>query len=257
MFSNSHEPYEVEFLSRLERDSWIKSCKSLPDDWYYKTNNFTYKFNSLGHRSVEINELEKDFIFCIGCSFTEGAGLAVEHTYPYILGKTLGRTFYNAGKSGSGPDYVALTVMAILSQVSNKKPEYIIIQWPSFFRFFKFDDMTPTNPCLYHPNIQHHTDDQRLLYELMVKTQSIDNTNHFYRYWLLNCLKNYEIPNIIEIADSELPSIENTAKTKISQIKYSFGYNSNDYHDLARDLAHPGRRAQLSQANEILKYMGV
>lgn len=255
MFVNSYTPYEVEFLSNYEKNCYLEQLKILPDDWYYRHNKILYKYNSLGHRSIELSELPVDYLLFIGCSFTEGIGLSIENTFADIVSKTLNIGYYNAGKGGSGPDFLALTLMALLTKLKNKKPKTIVIQWPSFNRFFKYEHTNFNSPFLYYPSMTCANKNQEQLLEAMIKTNSTINTNLFYRYWLLECLKNTEIEKVFEICIDPLDPISSTENTTIKQINYKMTFDSKNYKELARDLSHPGNIAHHQQAIEILSHL--
>lgn len=92
-----------------------------------------YKFNSLGYRSVEPNTLSKDYIWCTGCSYTEGVGLILAQTWPDRLAKYIETDYYNAGKGGSGPDVMTLNAQ-LWKQHNLPKPALVVAEWPQLHR---------------------------------------------------------------------------------------------------------------------------
>jgi hypothetical protein len=111
-----------------------------------------YKFNSLGYRTKEIEDLDKEFVLSYGCSYTEGVGLNVNQIWIDQVAKTLGMDYYNAAKQATGIDFVYLNnLMWINSDLP--KPKLVIIQWPQKHRKsfgfqedygIRFEDMSET-----------------------------------------------------------------------------------------------------------------
>jgi hypothetical protein len=265
MFQDWYTPSEVEFKYESEKENYQAQLKILPDDWYYRHNKISYKYNSLGHRSVEPTQLSNNYILFTGCSFTEGVGLCAEQTFASIVANKLNIEHYNAGKGGSGPDFLAISLIALLTKLKNNKPKAIVIQWPSMYRFFKYEHANIQCATFYHPGLTGANQSQEQLFKSMIETNSAINTSYFYRHWLLECLKNMEIEKVLEIHSdmvapvnhwSYVPPVKSTDRTKIIEVKYSLSYNNKDYKELARDLAHPGFPSNQRQAEEILLHLG-
>lgn len=65
----------------------------------------TYKINSRGFRCEEFNDTKDPrCIITLGCSFTMGVGLAVEKTWPQLLGQALARKVINLSWPGLSAD---------------------------------------------------------------------------------------------------------------------------------------------------------
>lgn len=108
---------------------------SQPDDWYYRTANISYIHNDNGHRCKNISEVNLDnYVLFTGCSHTEGIGLELEKSYPYLTSHGLGYDYYNLAVSATGIDVVEHNIIVWLSTVK-KKPKIIFIQWPDYTRF--------------------------------------------------------------------------------------------------------------------------
>lgn len=88
-----------------------------------------YKFNSLGYRTKEIDDLDKDFILSFGCSYTEGVGLNTNQIWIDHVANNLGIDYYNAAKQATGIDFVYLNNLLWVNS-SLPKPKLVIIQWP-------------------------------------------------------------------------------------------------------------------------------
>jgi hypothetical protein len=132
-------PNQVDFFSGSDTEElYKKNLNNKPDDWYYRNVEITYKRNSLGHRCREISEIDLDnYILVAGCSHTEGIGLELEKSYPYVLAEKLKCDYYNLGIGGSGID-VLLHNLTIWISTQQKMPKALIVQWPHWERFVHF-----------------------------------------------------------------------------------------------------------------------
>jgi hypothetical protein len=93
-----------------------------------------YKYNKLGHRCKNIDEINlENYILFAGCSHTEGEGLHIEHTYPYLTAKELNADYYNLGIRASGFDVLFYNVMSWLALYP--EPKLVVIQYPDPTRF--------------------------------------------------------------------------------------------------------------------------
>lgn len=123
------------FYGGDEYDNYQKNCEKMPSDWYYRNADITYKYNSLGHRCKNINELNFDnYLLFIGCSHTEGIGLELEKSFPYITAELLGMDYYNLGLAASGIDVLEYNLLTWFHKYE-KLPKAVVIQWPDPSRF--------------------------------------------------------------------------------------------------------------------------
>ena len=96
---------------------------------HWKHGPINYKWNSLGHRTKELKNLNSEFILTFGCSYTEGVGLHTEQIWNYHVSAALGIDLYNLAKQGTGMDVQFMNATFwINSQLP--KPKYVIVQWP-------------------------------------------------------------------------------------------------------------------------------
>jgi len=107
------------------------------DQFKQQSNNFkknheyeiVYKFNSLGHRTKEIQDLDKDFLLTFGCSYTEGVGLNTDKIWNDRISKDLDLDLYNCALEATGMDVQYYN--ATLWKNSNlPTPKLVIVQWP-------------------------------------------------------------------------------------------------------------------------------
>ena len=111
------------------------NLKNQPDDWYYRNCSITYETNNLGHRSKNIEDIDLDnYVLFTGCSHTEGIGLELEKTFPYITANSLGIDYYNLALGGSGIDAMTHNLLMWIHTVK-KLPKALIIMWPQPTRF--------------------------------------------------------------------------------------------------------------------------
>lgn len=105
----------------------------LPNTSYVR-DNILYSYNKLGHRCVDIDNINFDnYILFAGCSHTLGEGLHLGDSYPYITSKLLNCDYYNLGISSSGFDVMFYNVTTWLHTFP--KPKLIVLQYPDISRF--------------------------------------------------------------------------------------------------------------------------
>jgi hypothetical protein len=134
-FIGHHPNKSPKFSGADSEEALSANLKKLADDWYYRTAEITYNHNSLGHRSIEPQNLNLDnYILFTGCSHTEGIGLELEKTYPYLVAEQLGCDYYNLALGGSGIDAMMHNLSLWLGKVK-ERPKAIVVQWPDEARF--------------------------------------------------------------------------------------------------------------------------
>lgn len=117
------------------REVYEKKLLSMPKDWYYRNLSISYKFNSLGHRCKNTEEIDlSNYLLFFGCSHTMGIGNMLEDTFPYLTAKKLNVDYYNLGLGGAGPDSMFHNLVVWMNQVK-EKPKYILWQWPDLARY--------------------------------------------------------------------------------------------------------------------------
>ena len=144
--------HNVLFSGSDTEELYNQNLKLKPVDWYYRTNQISYIRNSNGHRCEEIKNIDlNNYILYVGCSHTEGIGLELEKTYPYLLSKSLNCNYYNLGVGGSGIDVLLHNLIVWFGTVK-QKPKLVIIQWPFWARYSRFT-REPTNSTLLSTQI--------------------------------------------------------------------------------------------------------
>lgn len=194
-------------------------------DWYYRSADISYVHNSLGHRCKNYKDIDlENYILFTGCSHTEGIGLELEKTFPYLVSKKMDLDYYNLAIGGSGIDIMTHNLITWLS-VTRVFPKALVILWPEETRFClknddRWDRFTSSTPA------------DRKIKEFMVLGHEIGyfNTKKALSEQLINtCYFNSKIINL-SVAD-------------LSRI------------DLARDLAHAGILSNEKLANKIVNIL--
>lgn len=93
-----------------------------------------FRYNSLGHRCKDVDKIDlNNYILFAGCSHTEGEGLQMPETYPYLVAQDLKCDYYNLGLPASGFDILFYNVMTWLH--TYPKPKLLVLQYPDQSRF--------------------------------------------------------------------------------------------------------------------------
>lgn len=122
--------HNVAFSGSDTEELFAKNLMLQPDDWYYRNNPISYIRNKNGHRCNEIEDIDlNNYILYTGCSHTEGIGIQLENSYPYLLSKRLKVDYYNLAVGGTGPDVVNYNITTWFAKVK-KPPKLIVVQWP-------------------------------------------------------------------------------------------------------------------------------
>ena len=110
-------------------------------NYYDSKGKLKYKFNSLGYRTKEFNNLHMDpYILVFGCSYTEGVGLYDKEIWCSHLAEYLGLDLRNLAKAGTGPDIINFNTQ-LFKRSGFVKPKLVVIQWPQINRkSFGFKD---------------------------------------------------------------------------------------------------------------------
>lgn len=94
-------------------------------------------YNDLGHRCKSITQIDtSNYILFTGCSHTQGVGLELEDSYPYVTSKLLNSDYYNLGIGGSGCDVMMYNLMTWLHKFDHK-PKLLVVQWPFELRYVR------------------------------------------------------------------------------------------------------------------------
>lgn len=144
IYGSGYTDPEFSLIGADSKNHFEEHLKTQPADWEYRTKRVLYNRNSLGHRCKDLNTLNDDFILFIGCSLTEGVGVALEDTFTYKLAQDLALDYYNLGLAGSGADLLSENLSMWFVNIK-KIPKLVVIQWPAPNRHYQrfADGLTP------------------------------------------------------------------------------------------------------------------
>lgn len=131
---------DIPFVHTDSEEAYAINLKEYGSDWYYANNPISYKFNRLGYRMKQLEEVDYDNYYAFfGCSFTVGVGLPLEETFAYKIAQRANVDYINAAVGGSSVDLVYHNFINLMSGAV-KKPKMVFINWPSVYRTFYWVD---------------------------------------------------------------------------------------------------------------------
>lgn len=243
-FGSKHKNETVNFLEHIDPEERFLDNLNKNPNWEYKDIHIEYTYNQYGHRCVDLTNLDHEYFLFTGCSFTEGIGHKLEHTYPYIVANAFNKRYYNLAVGGTGPEIVLHNLSLFLSKIQ-KKPKYVIIQWPVFSRFFTVEN----NEILRH--YAGIDDSKNRFYQFYLEHPNIlESKNILYRTIALQLIKNMGISGVIETftyAPKKQYLLTDTNSSLVDPLFFDFKKPK------ARDMSHSGIIPQLNHANAIIE----
>lgn len=238
IYGSGYTDPEFSLIGADSKNHFEGHLKTQPADWEYRTKRVLYTRNSLGHRCKELDDLSDDFILFIGCSLTEGVGVALEDSFTYKLSQQLNMDYYNLGLAGSGADLLSENLSMWFKNI-NKIPKLVVIQWPAPNRHYqRFEDgLTPVGAWIAVRNgIVSQEVKEATKYDFVndkviknfVSASDAGYFEHFanvFRTTTLNFLDCLGIKHV-EFTDEQFPKL-----------------------DVGRDLIHPGTQSNQALAN--------
>lgn len=202
-----------------------------PSHWYYRNQEITYAYNDHGHRCNSLTNLDtSNLLLFTGCSHTEGVGLPLEKTYPYLVSKSLDYNYYNLAIGGTGIDIMLYNLISYRQTVKTL-PKILFVQWPEFTRFSIFGEDNSISPRSISQNLSDN-----LINFIVAGDQE--------GYFKSKQIMAKKIINLLY-------------PCKVVYIGYS-NFEPNDVDirlevkDLARDQLHAGIESNLKLANELV-----
>lgn len=119
----------TKYLSTDSAKAYSTNLRKLGKDWEWFGVDIDYKFNSLGYRTKELEEVKDDYMLALGCSYTEGIGLNEEDIYINKLAKHFNLDVFNLAHGGQGIDYCFYNTINYINKMQ-KKPKFVVYQWP-------------------------------------------------------------------------------------------------------------------------------
>lgn len=224
----------LDWVGSDSKSNFTKNSQSMPTQWHYNHHAPTYVRNSLGHRSKEIDDLDFDnYILYVGCSHTEGIGVSQEHTFATLLSSKLNCDFYNMGVGSTGMD-VTLHNLVIWFSVFNRKPKFVIIQWPDFTRV-----LTGYSSNFLRPNgLWKGNDEYNRFIDLGISLEYFESKKIMAHHIIKNMI---DVPTVYFGLKGLVQFDDNTLIEKII--------------DNGRDLMHPGILSHRKFADSIYDHL--
>lgn len=205
-----------------------------------------YKFNSLGYRTKEIEDLEKDFLLTFGCSYTEGVGLNADKIWNDRVSKGIGLDLYNCAKQATGFDvqYYNATLW------KNSKlpiPKFVIVQWPQKARKqfgFQESESIGLNDMSLTPSRDGVWWGKRYI----IDTGEMHLNNFMWFENFNNIWESLNVPVLNFTWDNDLGEVLNRSNYKMWHIIPGI-------YDKARDNGHDGPEFHRSTAEQLLEIL--
>ena len=201
-----------------------KNYKKLRDLGWLEPNVITYKYNSQGFRDDEFDQQPAGI--ALGCSYTHGTGIPIEHAWPTQLQNLLGQKVWNLGVGGAALD----TCHRLLEYwIENLNVKFVVCAVPGISRYEVFNNHNWSN---------------------ILPSMPLEINMH----WLAGYQKNY----LSYDQNSELNRRKNLQAMQYICNKYDIPFYYDllkDFVDaaLARDLLHCGTDTQERLANKFLQ----
>ena len=130
---------EFSFAHIDSEETFKVNIKKYGKDWFYNNYPITYKFNKLGYRMKELEDVDYDNYFAFfGCSYMMGSGLKLEDTCVYKISQQANVDYINASIGGSSVDFVYYNFISLMYNAP-KKPKVVFINWPCIYRTFYWE----------------------------------------------------------------------------------------------------------------------
>lgn len=217
-------------------DRFLKNSKVKDSTWYYADKKIIYEYNYFGHRCQNQSEINFDnYILFAGCSHSEGIGLELEKTYPYLVSKELGLDYYNLAASGCGLDALEYNIYNWFFSVP-KKPRCLIVQWPDHSRFLS----------------------SREGYENFLEEGSWSNDSYV-RTFIELCEEHNIFTARKKVINDLMHQVIDLPIINVQHIHMDLA-NNHEYvpiiaYDLARDFVHPGIKSHRIIAESLVEHI--
>lgn len=171
-----------------------RNLKNLDSSWIYHNKNVEYNFNSLGLRmDKEISEVDRNYIYFSGTSFSMGIGICSKDRFSELLSKDLSLDFINY----SGPTYtIKLQVLSFFNFLkTNQKPKILVIEYPPSYAYTFFKN----NKAIMYYSKHIPDTEYNIVYEEMLKTDFFEHESEIYRSMLTTLCKESNI-QLVELS---------------------------------------------------------
>jgi hypothetical protein len=202
------------------------TCKYFDEQgWLKNETAIVYKYNQQGFRSDNF-DLRPSYL-ALGCSFTEGVGLPIEQTWPFLLSKKISKNIWNLGVSGAGLD----SCFRLLDYYINKLNilgVFLLIPDAS-----RFEIHTPSETIYYNPYWENLNNPGELLIKKL--WYSNDDNSYYNKRKNLLALEHLCSSKGIKLLFRQCSDLSTTPPS------------------FARDMQHDGYRGHIQVANLFFK----
>lgn len=92
--------------------------------------------NGTSFRCKPIQDIDlNNYVLFTGTSHTEGVGVNVEESFPYLVSKYFNYDYLNLAISGTGTDVIEHNLLVWSYLFKDHQPQYVFIEWPPEGRY--------------------------------------------------------------------------------------------------------------------------
>ena len=204
------------------------------DDHGFLCPNYDYRksFRCKSLKDIDVN----NYVLFTGTSHTEGVGVDLEESFPYLVAKYFNYDYFNLAIGGSGTDVVEHNLLVWSYLFKDHQPQYVFIEWPPEERYAAkypgYDTYLP---------IGSWSEDENAI-ELLMKGKKIFDNRLSMLYDLARSL--FKCP-IIDLRYSSLVS-EDMNNSKMIWIQRL---------DRGTDNSHPGPESHKDTSKKIIEHI--
>ena len=219
----------IDFVRTDNSKLFEKHLKSMPTNWYYRTNQVRYTVNSENYRTTEFDSIDwQQSIVIFGCSNVFGTGLTDDDTISANLERIVDRPVINMGMGGTGMQFAMHNSTILRSRYSI--PYAVVHIWSGIERCMIYDDISVSN---FTPSDNNN--------EFLVDHWCMDITNSHAHGMFIQLAEKLKWKDCCRYYDASF--FENTASTLNCDLLSCV--------DKARDNMHPGRDTARLTAQKI------
>jgi hypothetical protein len=191
----------------------------------------------LPFRCRPIQDIDFDnYVLFTGTSHTEGVGVNVEESFPYLVSKYFNYDYFNLAISGTGTDVIEHNLLVWSYLFKDRQPKYVFIEWPPEERYAAkypgYENYLPTGNWSEDQNAVH----------LLIKGKKVFENRLLMLYNLSRSL--FKCP-IINLRHTSLVTedMNNSNMIWIQRL------------DRGTDGAHPGPKSHKDVSKKIIEYI--
>lgn len=242
----------IYFYGTDSKHLYEKNLKTLPNNWIYYNQPVIYNFNSLRLRmKKDIVDVQDEFIYFSGTSFTMGIGVDEDHRFSEIVSNHLLLDMINY----AGPTYsIKLQVLSFFNFIkNNKKPKILVIEYPPSNGYTFFENQKAITYYSKHLPTTHYSK----VYNDLLNTDFLKSESIIYRNMLQILCRECNI-KLLEISFNKKDPFVSSNMIIVNEdiienqnINLRFGRDVLKHKDYYS--GHPGIGIHQHVANEILK----